>query len=119
MRPAILLLVLLCACSREFDPKVRDEGVAKASRSLTVCQEQRPEDVKDPVLLATPTTAGEVTEEARASLGRPVPPWDTLAPGHFVARCNYGNDPDGDVTTYLVDEAGRSSPDEEREDTRL
>jgi hypothetical protein len=111
--------LLLCACSREFDPEIRDEGVAKASDALEVCQDNTPDGVREPLLLATPSTAGEITDEARANLGRPIPPWDSLPPGHFVAKCNFGNDPDGEVRTYLVDEAGRSSVDEAPQATRL
>ncbi len=82
----------------------------RANEALSVCEDQRPAEAGDlPLLLATPTTAGDITRDARAADRRPIEPWDALAPGHFVAECSFGNDPDGETVSYFVDEAGRSS----------
>jgi hypothetical protein len=108
-------LLLICAafavgCSSKFDPALQEQGVERASDALTICQEHKPAPVENlSVLLATPTTAGEVTTDARTKRQPEIAPWDALPPDHFVASCNYGTDPEGDVVTYLVDDAGRFS----------
>jgi hypothetical protein len=113
MRFIVLLLVLGCACSREFDPSVRDEGIEDANHALEVCQEHRPDDAGElPLLLSTPTTAGTVAREARSKARKPADPWETLPADHFVAFCSFGNDPDGDTVGFYVDEAGRSTSDD-------
>jgi hypothetical protein len=74
-----------------------------------------------------PTTAGEITREAQKVLGRPLPPWDTLPPDHFVASCSFARtDAIGSRTTlckngdivdlsqpqqFFVDEGGQSGRD--------
>lgn len=82
------------------------------------------------MLFATGRSAGEITSQAKAELGRGISPWDRLPGDHFVALCSYSDFPLSPVPTpppdfegsvfppeqlhsqYFVDENGRWSEDE-------